>query len=790
MAERIPIFWDFNNIKLKQAQRELDRTRAKTRQLQGSANLLSKSFRNLGTTLLATFGAVAVLAAFRNILKSLKDLEFQMSKVAAISGATSKQMVELRNNAIKVGAASKFTATEVGKLQEELARLGFTTTEILKLTDSISALAIVADRELGPTALAVAKTINAFALTASEAARVTNIMAESFANTALDLEKFEAAIRNVGPLARVAGLSLEETTAILGTFVDNGIEASKAGTDLRRILLNISKAGITLEEALDRVRFSTNKVTAAQEIFGDRAAVAGVILVENTQKVKDLNEQFSDSTREMDRMRRIMEDNLETDLKKLASAFDALIQKGSPLNDVFRNIVNTMKDWVNVLGDAEPSTKDLKDQIFETEKQITKLKKEVKEGGLGFDLFGAKATEAERFIKKLQVELINLKLELSAKEFIQEVELSKSSKIIREAFKAAFASDDIDIFIKNLEETAEKEEIIAFIRREQKLRLEESNLLESEQLEIRKKAFAQIEALAKLLREIPELESEGEEELSLLRRLLGGTLGDEEEIDKLQETVDEALEIFGEGEEEVTDKADEEIKKRKKLRQEELDDKIAKLSAERELTEAQFDIAKSLTAGLSDLAEKGSAAQIALLVLEKLIAVSRVILLGAQEKALIGATIPPPFSLVLIAAAQARQVASLIRIAATSIPQFAGFKEGVIDFQGQGTETSDSNMVRISKGESIIKASSTAKSKDLLESINSGRLNDELSEILLNNKIGTSSNEDVVTALMGVNKSIKGLPIHQTYFSDKGVARYVKTENARILHLNKKYTHG
>ena len=788
MAERIPIFWDFNNIKLKQAQRELDRTRAKTRQLQGSANLLSKSFRNLGTTLLATFGAVAVLAAFRNILRSLKDLEFQMSKVAAISGATSKQMVELRNNAIKVGAASKFTATEVGKLQEELARLGFTTTEILKLTDSISALAIVADRELGPTALAVAKTLNAFALSAADGARVTNVMAESFANSALDLEKFDAAMRNVGPIARVAGLSLEETTAILGTFVDNGIEASKAGTDLRRILLNVSLAGITLDEAIEKLALSTDKVSTANELFGARAAVAGILLSENTLKIQEFADSLSDSTIELDKMRRIMEDNLETDLKKLVSAWDALIQQATPLNNLIRGIVNGLRDWVNILADAEPTTKDLKDQIFETEQQIAKLKKEVKEGGLGFDLFGAKAAEAERFIKKLQVELINLKLELSAKEFIQEVELSKSSKVIQEAFKAAFDSDDIEIFIKNLEETAEKEEIIAFIRREQKLRLEESNLLESEQLEIRRKAFAEIEALAKLLREIPELESDREEELGLIRRLIGGDLGQEEELDQMQETVDEALEIFGEGEEELTDKADEEIKKRKKLRQEELDDKLAKLAAETEIAKAIV----TLTLGITDVARlaglENKALRKTLFLFQQAAAIATVIVRGVEERAVIGATSPDPVTKgIRLAAQRIRETIGLVTIIGTTI---AGFKEGVIDYQGQGTGTSDSNMVRISKGESIIKASATAKSKELLESINAGRINDELSEILLNNKIGGLGNEDVVSALMGVNKSIKGLPIHQTYFTDKGVARYVQKENTRVMLIRNKYING
>lgn len=50
------------------------------------------------------------------------------------------------------------------------------------------------------------------------------------------------------------------------------------------------------------------------------------------------------------------------------------------------------------------------------------------------------------------------------------------------------------------------------------------------------------------------------------------------------------------------------------------------------------------------------------------------------------------------------------------------FKDGVIGFNGIGTGTSDSNLVRISNGESVITAEATAKNKAILEEINSGKV--------------------------------------------------------------------
>lgn len=64
------------------------------------------------------------------------------------------------------------------------------------------------------------------------------------------------------------------------------------------------------------------------------------------------------------------------------------------------------------------------------------------------------------------------------------------------------------------------------------------------------------------------------------------------------------------------------------------------------------------------------------------------------------------------------------------------FKTGVIDFKGKGTETSDSNLVRISHGESVINAKATRKHRDLLEAINKDNL-----DKYLNNKYGGKDTE-------------------------------------------------
>ena len=61
----------------------------------------------------------------------------------------------------------------------------------------------------------------------------------------------------------------------------------------------------------------------------------------------------------------------------------------------------------------------------------------------------------------------------------------------------------------------------------------------------------------------------------------------------------------------------------------------------------------------------------------------------------------------------------LVRTASQST-QTPAFKDGVIDFDGKGTATSDSNVVRISRGESVMTANATAKFKDHLKLMQAG----------------------------------------------------------------------
>lgn len=274
----------------------------------------------------AMFGIGVAINGLKKAFKNIADFEKAMSKVKAITGATDEEFKKLKQSAIDIASVTPKTSIEVANLQTELAKLGFTSTEILAATKAVVNLSIAAGSDLAESATVAAATIRGFGMSASEAKRVTDVMAKSFSSSALDLEKFSTAMAVVAPVAAKSGKDIEFTTAQLAQLANAGLDASTAGTSLRNIFLELSKRGMTWEEGLAAINNSTNKNTEALKLFGKRGATAALILADNIDASEDLEIALDNSAGAAEEMARIMADNLAGDIDKAKSAWDGFIQ--------------------------------------------------------------------------------------------------------------------------------------------------------------------------------------------------------------------------------------------------------------------------------------------------------------------------------------------------------------------------------------------------------------------------------------------------------------------------------
>ena len=314
---------------------------------------MQQTGKNLSMKLTAPL--VALGAVSFNVFKGF---EAEMSKVKAVSGATAEEFKALSDNAKDLGASTMFTAREVAQLQTEFAKLGFTATEITKVTESTLALAQASGSDLARAAEVAGSTLRAFGLDANETGRVTDVMATSFSSSALDMETFANSMAFVAPVAKSAGMSIEETSAMLAVLANAGIKGSKAGTALRRIISEIGATGKPVSEALKDLATQGIGLADAKDEVGRSAQSALLILSEGVDQIKPLTTEFENSAGAAKAMADVMGDNALGASKRLESAMEGLgISIGEILAEGIVPMIEKLAKLAGKLNKMSPSAK-------------------------------------------------------------------------------------------------------------------------------------------------------------------------------------------------------------------------------------------------------------------------------------------------------------------------------------------------------------------------------------------------------------------------------------------------
>ena len=284
-------------------------------------NTFGKNTKKLGKSL--TTSLTLPLAAIGGAsFKVAADFEASMAQVKAVSGATADEFKLLEQNALDLGSSTKFTASEVSGLQLEFSKLGFSAQEITKVTESTLALAQATGSDLATSAEVAGSTLRGFGLDASETARVTDVMAASFSSTALDMSSFQDSMKFVAPVAKAAGISIEQTTAMLGALANNGIKGSQAGTALRRIISELGATGGDVAGALENLAGKGLNLADAKDEVGRSAQSALLVLMENIGVTNELTGSFNNASGTAKEMAGIMDDTSAGSLARMRSALE------------------------------------------------------------------------------------------------------------------------------------------------------------------------------------------------------------------------------------------------------------------------------------------------------------------------------------------------------------------------------------------------------------------------------------------------------------------------------------
>ena len=248
-------------------------------QMSGQLDSVSSKMQNIGQQMTRVGGMMTagitlpVIGLGREMFTTFADFESIMKELEVRTGASARAMEAMSEAAKEAGRTTMFSATEAGQALVELASSGSTASESMEMLDDVLNLATAGSLDLKTAADGVTDILAQFQLEAESATYVVDQLAAASGSSSATVQDMIDAFANAGPVANQFGLSVHETSAALALFAEAGVKGSEAGTQLRSMLLNMTRNTDTTKDAWEELGVSmfdsAGNMRAIDDVFKD-----------------------------------------------------------------------------------------------------------------------------------------------------------------------------------------------------------------------------------------------------------------------------------------------------------------------------------------------------------------------------------------------------------------------------------------------------------------------------------------------------------------------------------------
>lgn len=347
-----------NTIRRQEA--ELKKLDAQIGRHQRNVGNYGSALGGVARNLLGAFGVVGGIAMFAMVLKNafgtVREFTKENAVLAGVLGTTRDQVSDLTQQAVMLGSQYPVLATDVTKLQVSYARLGFTQSEILNLTEATIQGSIALNSSLDKTATLVGAVVRAFGdLGTQDSSKIIDVLTKATQRSSLSFDGLETALPKVAAAANALGVDLETVTAQLGIAQDATLDASISATSLRNIYLEISKRGLTLDEALSQINNSSNRLSASFELFGKRGAIVGLALADNIEKTSELEQELRNAGGTTESVAKEQMDTLDGSIKSFQSSWEKVVLGFRNSDGAWRAVIDSATQFLDTFSDSRIS---------------------------------------------------------------------------------------------------------------------------------------------------------------------------------------------------------------------------------------------------------------------------------------------------------------------------------------------------------------------------------------------------------------------------------------------------
>jgi TP901 family phage tail tape measure protein len=344
--------------------------------MQGSVDKMKRagdSMKNVGKTMsmgltlpLVGLGGAAVNAGMK--------FEAAMNQVSAVSGATTQQLQQMEEVARKMGATSKFSATQAAEGLNFLAMAGFSVQESMDALPATLDLASAGNMELGESADIVSNIMQGFGKQASQTGTVSDMLTATFTSANTSLSDLGVAMSYAAPTMNTFGQTIGTASSAVAALSDAGIQGSRAGTGLQQVMNKLvqdgDKLGVSMRDAsggmlplfdiLENIEKQGTDSIKIMEIFGTKAGPALLTLLQKGSKgLREFETGLADSGGTAARVSKTQMEGLKGSLTELQSALSELgiAFAKAGVTEFLEKIADATRDFVLRLSSASEGTK-------------------------------------------------------------------------------------------------------------------------------------------------------------------------------------------------------------------------------------------------------------------------------------------------------------------------------------------------------------------------------------------------------------------------------------------------
>lgn len=293
-----------------------------------------------------------------------------------------KEFDALSAAARKVGDDTEFSSQDAAEGLTLLATAGLSAEAAIAALPKVVNFAIASKVEFARASDIANNAMGAFSLTSKDAtknaanmARVMDVLTRAAADSTTNVEELFESIRMGGPIAKTAGMSLEQFVGYTEALANVGIKGGEAGTAIRNMFLELgapstaaakgmahlgvrlakTKAGaIDMTATIERFSKATAKMTRAQKIkalgdvFGARTIGPFIALMDAGKgTIDEYTKSLEDASGTTEGMAKLLSADMLGALRNFSSLIDGVkLDIFTAIRPILMDLVKATSDWV------------------------------------------------------------------------------------------------------------------------------------------------------------------------------------------------------------------------------------------------------------------------------------------------------------------------------------------------------------------------------------------------------------------------------------------------------------